>query len=201
MKATPSQNGGLVVENRSLGWERRRDEIAPYSCRRRVNAGERSSTGVGPLAAYEDHVEVVDVSGSGGGVKHRPADGVLQRVVVELELGGNVEVVQVAGDGVPHQELARKLDEDEAEAVAAAEDPDALPEAVDLEVEAAAGEAVGAVQSRVKGDAFDEVNEFDEADEGRAAAVVGAEAAVEGGVGEEAAPARADGGCAWEGGG
>jgi hypothetical protein len=62
--------------------------------------------------------------------------------------------VQVAGDGVPHEELARKLDEDEAEAVAAAEDPDALPKAVDLEVEAAAGEAVGAVQSRVEGDAI-----------------------------------------------
>jgi hypothetical protein len=48
--------------------------------------------------AYQDHLEVVDVSDS---TQHRPVDGVFQRA----EPRGNVQAVLVAGDRIPDKEL------------------------------------------------------------------------------------------------
>jgi hypothetical protein len=72
-----------------------------------------------PIAAYQDHLEVIEIVY--GGAKHRTADRVLDKIKRELELGGNVQVVQFAGDGVPHHDLERADDGEEPEAVAPSE--------------------------------------------------------------------------------
>jgi hypothetical protein len=71
-------------------------------------------------------------------------------------------------------------------------------EEVAPQAEAPGRDAIGSIQSGSEG--FAAIS-FEEAEEGRVAAVVEAEAADESGVGDQAAPELADDGCAREGGG
>jgi hypothetical protein len=103
-----------------------------------------------------------------------------------------------AGDGVPHEGLEARAVDEEGEAVAASEEAQELAAVAPRQGEALAGDAVGPAQRGHELDVAVLVGE--EAEEGRRP-VMGAEAAEEGGIGEDATPALADEGGAGEGGG
>nr|CAB3465475.1 unnamed protein product [Digitaria exilis] len=103
-----------------------------------------------------------------------------------------------AGDGVPHEGLEPRAVDEEGEAVAASEEAQVVSAVAPRKGEARGGDAVGPAQRGHELDVAVLVGE--EAEEGRRP-VVGAEAAEEDGVGEEAAPAPADEGGAGERGG
>jgi hypothetical protein len=115
-----------------------------------------------------------------------------------IERRGNGNVVLVAGDGVPHQDLAGLRKEDEEETMATSKGHGAVEVVVTLQGEAPARNTIGGLQSRCEGQI---VISVEETEEGRVAAVAEAETAGEAGVGDEAAPALADCGCAGERGG
>jgi hypothetical protein len=101
--------------------------------------------------------------------------------------------VLVAGDGVPHQHPEAVLEEDEHEAVAAPEALETVAEA-GRRGEAPGMDTVGRLQGRYEGHTLRSYPcSLEEAEEWRVAAVVEAEAAEEGRVGDEASPALADG--------
>ena len=80
----------------------------------------------------------------------------------------------------------------------AASEGDEVVAVIALKGEGPERDTVGGIQSGLEGEAIESV---EEAEERRVAAVAEAEAAPESGVGDEAAPAPADGRCAREGGG
>jgi hypothetical protein len=140
----------------------------------------------------QDHLEVWVFSGR---AKHRPVDEAHGFVFIERR--GNGDAVLVAGDGVPHQDLAVPREEDEEETMATSKGYGAVVVvAVTLQGEAPGRDAIGGLQGRTEGTTSVLV---EEAEEGRIAAVPEAEAAKEAGVGDEAAPALADGGGPREG--
>lgn len=105
-----------------------------------------------------------------------------------VELRWERHAALAAGDGVPHHGLEPRAVDEEGEAVAAAEKAQVVVVAP-RQGEARAGDAVGPAKRGQELDVAVFVGE--EAEEGRRP-VVGAEAAEEGGVGEDAAPALAD---------
>lgn len=117
----------------------------------------------------------------------------MDRGLVDLEPGVDVDVVPVAVDGVPHQDLPPPLLVDEGEAMAAPEDP-AAPVVlfVEIHVESLWRDAVGGLQCWLEVEVVEALEEVAE-ERGRVpVAVVEAEAAGEGPVGDDAAPAGAD---------
>jgi hypothetical protein len=113
-----------------------------------------------------------------------------------IERRGNGDAVLVTGDGVPHQNLAVLREEDEEETMATSKGHGAVVVVVTLQGEAPGRDAIGGLQGRTEGTTSVLV---EESEEGRIAAVPEAEAAEEAGVGDEAAPALADGGGPREG--
>lgn len=94
-----------------------------------------------------------------------------------------------AGDGVPHDGLELRAVDEEGETVAASEEAQVVAVIFPRRGEARGGDAIGPAQRGHELDVAVLVSE--EAEEG-GRTVVGTEAAEEGGVGEEAAPALAD---------
>jgi hypothetical protein len=139
----------------------------------------------------QDHLEVLVLSGR---AKHRPVD--QARGFLQIERRGNGDALLVAGDGVPQQDLAELGKEDEEETMATSKGYGAVVVVVTLQGEAPGRDAIGGLQGRKEGTTS---VLFEEAEEGRIAAVPEAEAAEEAGVGDEAAPALADGGGPREG--
>ena len=143
--------------------------------------------------AYHDHLEVLCVSGS---ANHRPMD----RCVRPVEALGNGDAVLVGGDGIPHQEPVHPCVEDEHEAMTASEEHETgLVAIVELQGEGVVRDTIRGLHGWYEQDLVEITVE--ETKEGRVAAVVEAEAAEESRVGDEAAPALADEGGAWKGGG
>jgi hypothetical protein len=97
-------------------------------------------------AAYKHHLEpemVTVVSDSSSRrAEHHPA--VEERVIV-AENQGKEQAALVAGDGVPHQNLARVYVDKQNEAVAAADDPAVVQAAGDLQAEGLGRDAVGGI--------------------------------------------------------
>jgi hypothetical protein len=130
-----------------------------------------------------------------GSAEHRRAPDVALYGVVELGRKSNSALL--TGDWVPHEGLRKLLVEEKGEAVAAIHQVQALAGAL-RQGEARGGYAVGRVQrgsEAVKGAVSFEGDEAEE----RRLPVVRAEAAEEAGVGDEAAPALANGGGPREG--
>lgn len=105
-----------------------------------------------------------------------------------VELQWERHAALTAADGIPHHGLEPRAIDEEGEAVAAAEEAQIVVVAP-RQGEARAGDAVGPAQRGHELDVAVFVGE--EAEEGRRP-VVDVEAAEEGGVGDEAAPALAD---------
>jgi len=134
----------------------------------------------GDQAAITVHVAVA------GGAQH----GAFVVDVSFVEIRWERHAALAAGDGVPHHGFRPRAVNEEGEAVAAAEEAQVVVAAPPpRQGEARAGDAVGPAQRGHEVDVAVFVGE--EAEEGRRP-VVGAEAAEEGGVGEDAAPALAD---------
>ena len=108
------------------------------------------------------------------------------------------EAVLVATDRVPHNELAMSLVRDEYETMAVVEETKAAY-ITPRQGEASVGDTIRGHESRHEGSVMKSCVE--ETEEGRVVAMAEAESAEEAGVGDEAAPALADEGCAREGGG
>jgi len=142
----------------------------------------------GDQAAITVHVAVA------GGAQ----DGASVDVASLVEPRRERHAAPAAGDGVPHDGLEARAVDEEGEAVAASEEAQVVAAVAARQGEALPRDAVGPTQRGHELDVAVLVGE--EAEEGRRP-VVGAEAAEEGRVGEEAAPALADEGGAREGGG
>jgi hypothetical protein len=140
-------------------------------------------------AAYKHHLELETVavsdSSSSSRAKHHP----MVDLVTVTENQGKEQATPVAGDGVPHQDLARMHVDKQREAVAAAHQPAVTRAAGDLQAEPLGRDAVGGIQGRVEG--YTAASRGEETEDGgiAAGAVVGAEAAEEAGVADEKAPA------------
>lgn len=132
----------------------------------------------GDQAAISVHVVVA------GGAQH----GAFVVDVSFVELRWERHTALAAGDGVPHHGLGPRAVDEEGEAVAAAEEAQVVV-AAPRQGEARAGDAVGPAQ---RGHELDVAVFIGEESEEWRRPVVGAEAAEEGGVGEDAAPALAD---------
>jgi len=138
----------------------------------------------GDQAAISVHVAVA------GGAQH----GAFVVDVSFVELRWERHTALAAGDGVPHHGLGPRAVDEEGEAVAAAEEAQVVV-AAPRQGEARAGDAVGPAQ---RGHELDVAVFIGEESEEWRRPVVGAEAAEEPGVGDEAAPAPADRGGARE---
>jgi hypothetical protein len=153
-------------------------------------------------AAYKHHLEpemVTVVSDSSSRrAEHHPA--VEERIMV-AENQGKEQAALVAGDGVPHKDLAGMHVDKQGEAVAAADDPTVEQAAGDLQAEGLGRDAAGGIQGWVEGYTAVFLGEETEDGGSAAGAVVGAEAAEEAGVADKTAPALAGEGGAREGGG
>jgi hypothetical protein len=142
------------------------------------------------LHAYQDHLEVLDVSSSSA--NHSPID----RCPQHVEARGGGSAVLLACDGIPHQDLSSECEEDQYKAMAASDQPkaEAVIAVVELQGEASLRDTIGGLQGWCE----DEVS-VEEAKERSLPKVVDAKSTEEAGVGGESAPALGDEGSAREG--